>query len=177
MWVWWLTSENFGWSQGTGRFSYCVVAKEESSILSLTDGGVRKVAAMRIELVVDPLWDLQVALTWRHQMRATQGLRHCCWGQGESRGNWGVLKERGTSADPDPALGCPSLSDAKTLASEFPGWTLAFGSQDESLAAMLSVTHPVWVCSSALWDAVASTTENTAGAVSYLNAFTSLGEA
>lgn len=42
---------------------------------------------------------------------------------------------------------------------------------------MLSVTHPTWVSFSVLWDTVASTAENTAGSVSYLNSFTSLGEA
>lgn len=49
---------------------------------------------------------------------------------------------------------------------------LAFRSQDDSPATTLSVTHPIWVDFSALYD-VTSTTENIAGTVS----FASLGEA
>lgn len=40
-----------------------------------------------------------------------------------------------------PVLGFPSPGDAEALVSAFPRWTLAFCSQGDSLASMLSVTH------------------------------------
>lgn len=90
--------------------SFLTVRKRAASLAFLVVVWGGSLLSVHIELVVDPLWDLQVALMETPETRlcATQGQPHCCQGLGGSRGSWVVLTDRGTSAGPDPALGSPS---------------------------------------------------------------------
>ena len=90
---------------------------------------------------------------------------------------WWLPQGTGPQPTQTRCSGPSVLWGAVTLACEFPCWALAFRSSTDSLATVLSRTHPVWVYFSALWDAVASTAENAVNGVCYLNAFASLGEA
>lgn len=99
---------------------------------------------------------------------------HCSYGQHEPRAGLVVLTKHRGSTDPTPVLGSPCTGRCHvfglwvsqlSVSSPWPRW----------ITTVLSLTYPIWVYFSALWDAVASTAESTAG-VSYLNAFTCLGE-
>lgn len=165
----WLTSENFGWPQYTGKFSYC---KEESSILSFSGGGMRRVTAVCAHWVGG--WSTVRSASGTHGDTRDMALCHTRAATLLPRAGW-LQRQLGGSHRPwDLSWPWPStwVPLTRTLASEFPGWMLAFRSQDDSPATTLSVTHPIWVDFSALYD-VTSTTENIAGTVS----FASLGEA